>query len=56
VRCLATAGKHVQNIWAIARQPPIIIEGLMKDVLSVGSAQGLYNEDPGRLRGIERVS
>jgi hypothetical protein len=32
LRCLATAGKHVNNIRAIARQPPITTEKLVKAV------------------------
>jgi hypothetical protein len=47
MRCLVTAGKHINNIQAIARQPPITtIEELLRAVFSVGSAPGLYNEDP----------
>jgi hypothetical protein len=49
MRCLVTAGKHVNNIRAIARQPTIItIEELLGPVFFVGSA-------PGRISGIERV-
>jgi hypothetical protein len=37
--CLVTAGKHINNIQATARQPPItIVEGLLEAVFSVGSA------------------
>jgi hypothetical protein len=43
--CLVTAGKHVNNIRAIARQPPITVEGLLEAVFSVGSAPRLYSED-----------
>jgi hypothetical protein len=44
---LVTARKHVNNIRAIARQPPIkIIEELLEVVFSVTSALRLYNEDP----------
>jgi hypothetical protein len=48
---LVTAGKHVKNIRAIARQPPITkIEELLKAVFSAGSGPDLYSEDPRRLR------
>jgi hypothetical protein len=50
--CLATAGKHFNNIQAIAKQPPITIEKLLETVFSVGSAPRLYNED---LRLVERA-
>jgi hypothetical protein len=41
------SGKHVNNIWAIARQLPItIVEGLLEAVFSVGSAPRLYSKDP----------
>jgi hypothetical protein len=46
MHCLATAGKHVNNIRAIARLPPITIEKLVEAVFSLGSAPRLYNEDP----------
>jgi hypothetical protein len=38
IRCLVTVGKHVNDIRAIARQPPITTEGLLEAVFSVGSA------------------
>jgi hypothetical protein len=42
-KCVA---KHVNNIRAIARQPPIItIEGLLDAVFFVGSAPKVYSED-----------
>jgi hypothetical protein len=45
--CLITAGKHVNNIRGIARQPPITtLEGLLEAVFPVGSAPRLYSEDP----------
>jgi hypothetical protein len=41
------AGKHVNNICAIARQPPITaVVGLLEAVFSVGSTPRLYSEDP----------
>jgi hypothetical protein len=44
---LVTAGKHVKNILAIAMQPTIAtVKELLGAVFSVGSAPGLYNEDP----------
>jgi hypothetical protein len=43
---LVTAGKHVNNIGAIARQPPISTYGLQEVVFSVESAPRLYSEDP----------
>jgi hypothetical protein len=47
MRCLVTAAKHVNNIRAIARQPPVTtIEGMLKRMFSVCSALELYNEDP----------
>jgi hypothetical protein len=49
VRCLVTAGKHVNNIRAIARNPPITtIEGLLKAVFSVSSAPWPHTEDSRR--------
>jgi hypothetical protein len=52
MHCLATAGKHVNNIRATARQPPTtIIEGLLEGVLSVGYAPRLYSEDPRLAKG-----
>jgi hypothetical protein len=51
---LVTTGKHVNDIRAVVRQPPIaIIEKLLEAVFSVGSAPRLYNEDP---RPSERVN
>jgi hypothetical protein len=47
MRCLVTVDKHVNNIRAIARQPPLTtIEKLLEAVFSVGSTPRLYNEDP----------
>jgi hypothetical protein len=52
--CLVTAGKHVNDIRAIARQPPTTtIEKLLKAVFSVGSSPRLYNEN---LRPAELIS
>jgi hypothetical protein len=46
MRSLVTAGKNVNNIRAIARQPTITtIEGLLEAVFSVVFAPRLY-EDP----------
>jgi hypothetical protein len=46
MRYLVTVGKHVGNIRAIVRQPPITtIEGLLKAAFSAGSAPRLYSED-----------
>jgi hypothetical protein len=46
MRYLVTAGNHVSNIRAIARQPPIAIRAkLLEGVFSVGSAPKLYNKD-----------
>jgi hypothetical protein len=43
--CLVTACEHVNNIRAIARQPPITtIEGILEATFSVGSASRLYSE------------
>jgi hypothetical protein len=54
VRCLVTAGKHVNNIQAIATQPPItIIDELLKAVFSVGYAPRLYNKDPRPAESVE---
>jgi hypothetical protein len=47
MRCLVTAGKHVNKILAIVRQPPVTaVEGLLEAVFSVGSALRPYSEDP----------
>jgi hypothetical protein len=44
---LVTAGKHVNDIRAIARQPPIkTMEKPLEVVFSVGSDPKLYSEDP----------
>jgi hypothetical protein len=44
---LGNAGKHVNDIRAVARQPPTeTIEGLLEAVFSVGSALRLCSEDP----------
>jgi hypothetical protein len=44
--CLVAAGKHVNNIQAVVRQPPITtIEKLLDEVFSVGSALRLYSKD-----------
>jgi hypothetical protein len=46
MRCLVMARKHVNNIWATAKQLPITaMEGLLKAVFSVGSTPRLYSED-----------
>jgi hypothetical protein len=46
MRCLITAGKHVNDTRDIARQQPIItIEKLLEAVFSVGSAPRLCSED-----------
>jgi hypothetical protein len=46
MRCLVKACKHVNDILAVARQPPITtIEGLLKVVFPVGSAPALNNEN-----------
>jgi hypothetical protein len=42
---MVTAGKHVTDIRAIARQPPITTEELLEAVFSVGAAPRLYNKD-----------
>jgi hypothetical protein len=43
---LVEAGKHVNDIRAIVRQPPITIGKLMEAVFSVVSAPRPYSEDP----------
>jgi hypothetical protein len=44
---LVTAGKHVNNIRVIARQPPIAkIKILLEAVFVVGCAPRIYCEDP----------
>jgi hypothetical protein len=46
MRCLVTAGKHVNSIRAIARQAPTtVIEGLLEAVLSAESAPRLYKKN-----------
>jgi hypothetical protein len=61
MRCLVTAGKHINDIRDIARQSPIAtIEKLLKAVFSVGSAPRLYGGDTRRaelfqLRDIRRT-
>jgi hypothetical protein len=48
MRCLVVAGKHVNDIRGIARQPLITVaEKLLEAVFSVGSAPRLRT--PGRL-------
>jgi hypothetical protein len=47
MRCLVVGGKHVSDIRAVARQPPITtIEKLLEAVFGVGSSLRLYSEDP----------
>jgi hypothetical protein len=44
---LVTAGKHVSDIQAFAKQLLITtIEGLLEEVFSVGSTPRLYSKDP----------
>jgi hypothetical protein len=43
---LVIAGKHVNDIPAIATLPPLTTEKLLEAVFSAGFAQRLYNEDP----------
>jgi hypothetical protein len=53
---MVTAGKHINNIRAIARQPSITtIEELLRAVFSFGSVQKLYDQDPRPAQGIEIV-
>jgi hypothetical protein len=53
MRCLVTAGKHVNDIRAIARQPLIITKDeVLEEVFSVASVSRLYSEDPGRLNAV----
>jgi hypothetical protein len=43
---LIAAGKHVNDIQAVARQPPpTTMEKLLEVVFSVGSSPRLYSED-----------
>jgi hypothetical protein len=52
--CLVTAGKHVYNIRAIARQSPIItIEELVAAISCVGCAPRLYSGDPTPAEGVQ---
>jgi hypothetical protein len=47
MRYLVTVGKHVDDIRANAKQPPITtIEKLLEAVFSVGFAPRLYSEGP----------
>jgi hypothetical protein len=48
-----TAGKHVKNNRAIARQPPItVVEELLGTVFSVGSSKRIYySENPRPVEG-----
>jgi hypothetical protein len=55
MHCLLTAGKHVNNIRANARQPPITTVELLGAVFSVGSVPGIYNDDLRPAEGIEGV-
>jgi hypothetical protein len=44
---LVVAGKHVNDIRTVVRQPPITtIEELLEAVFSVESAPRLFSEDP----------
>jgi hypothetical protein len=44
---MVLTGKHVNNIRAIATQPPITtIEGLLEAMSFVGFAPRLHSEDP----------
>jgi hypothetical protein len=46
MRYLVTAGKHISNTRAIARQPPTTeVDGLSEAMFSVRSAPWLYIED-----------
>jgi hypothetical protein len=52
MRCLVAAGKHVDDIQAIAEQPPITtIEKLLEAVFSVGSSPRLYSDDVSSVAG-----
>jgi hypothetical protein len=47
MRYLIMAGKYINNIRTLARQPPIpTIEGLLEAVFSVGFNPRPYSEDP----------
>jgi hypothetical protein len=47
MHCLVTAGKYVNDIRAIARQPPVTTtEGYLEAMFSVGTASRLYSEEP----------
>jgi hypothetical protein len=50
--CSVTVGKHVNEIRANGRQPPITIEKLLDAMFSFGSSPRLYKEDP---RSAEKV-
>jgi hypothetical protein len=49
MRCLVTGGKHVNDTVAIARQPPVTIEGLLEVVIYIGSPQDYIANTPRRL-------
>jgi hypothetical protein len=52
--CLVTVSKHVNNIWAIARQPPVtIIKGLWNRCFLLGLPWGYIARPPGRLRAVQ---
>jgi hypothetical protein len=54
MHCLIKAGKHVSNIRAIARQPPIeIIDGLLEAVFSVVSFRSYIARTPCRLSALQ---
>jgi hypothetical protein len=42
---LVAAAKYVNDIRAIARQPPTTVEELLEVAFSVGSVLRLYSED-----------
>jgi hypothetical protein len=55
--CLVTAGKHVKNIRAVARQPPMTtIEELLEAMFPLGFLPGLYNEDRRPAQGNWHIS
>jgi hypothetical protein len=55
MRCFVTAGEHVNNIRAIARQPSMTtIQDLLQAMFPVGVVSGIYNEDPSSAQGRER--
>jgi hypothetical protein len=50
MRCLVVVGKHVNDIWAVARQQPVTtIEKLLEAVFLLGSPQGSIQRTPGWL-------